>query len=186
MKLLFALILCVLLTACASTPPRTPTGVSPETLSSWTASGKLGIRDSNTAKAVNFKWQHHEGHFDIKLHGAMGIGTTRLSNKEGFVTLKNSDGVRTAESAEALLSDVLGWSAPVNELTYWIKGLSSPESEIESIKRSDTGDLMQLNQQGWQIRFVTYHQFEGLKLPKKIVAKRDSMTLTIAIKHWTL
>ncbi|MFL0800076.1 MAG: lipoprotein insertase outer membrane protein LolB [Agarilytica sp.] len=186
MKLFFSLLLCVSLTACVSTPRHPSQHLTPETLRSWTASGKLGIRDRRTAKAINFKWQHSDEHFDIKLHGAMGIGTTRLTNKEGVVTLKNRDGVRTADSAESLLSDVLGWTAPVNELTYWIKGLISPESKIESERRSNEGELEQLNQQGWQIHFVKYHQFEDLKLPKKIVAKRDSLTLTIAIKNWSI
>ncbi len=186
MKLFFTLTLCVFLAACASAPRRPPQDLSPETLHAWSASGKLGIRDARTAKAINFKWQHNDQHFDIKLHGAMGIGTTRLSNKDGMVTLKNRDGIRTAESAESLLADVLGWTAPVNELTYWIKGLSSPKSEIESEKRSHNGDLERLNQQGWQIHFVKYHQLEGLRLPQKIIAKRDNMTLTIAIKHWNL
>ncbi len=186
MKLFFLFLLCVSLSACVSTPRTLPQNLSPETLHSWTASGKLGVRDRSSAKAINFRWQHNDKHFDIKLHGTLGIGTTRLTNSEGVVTLKNRDGVRTADSAETLLSDVLGWTAPVNELTYWIKGLSSPESEIESEQRSNEGDLEQLNQQGWQIHFVKYHQLEDLKLPKKIVAKRDGITLTIAIKNWSI
>ncbi len=102
------------------------------------------------------------------------------------MTLKNRNGIRTADSAESLLSDVLGWTAPVNELTYWIKGLSSPKSEIGSEQRSNEGDLEQLHQQGWEIHFVKYHQLEGLKLPKKIIAKRNDITLTIAIKNWSI
>ncbi len=183
MKALLILFASLLLSACV-TPPHTTNDITKTSLDNWTASGKLGVKSGSRAKAVNFKWENRGNIFNIKLHGAMGFGSSSLSNQNGIVELKTKDGIRRSESAESLLQNLLGWTVPVDGLRYWIKGIPSPVSEIELQEMNPSGELARLHQQGWQIHFQKYQQINGLTLPRKIVAKRDQLKLTIAIKNW--
>lgn len=183
MKVLLIFFTSLLLSACVTPPPITDI-ISKTTLDHWTASGKLGIKSRAQAKAVNFKWENRGDTFHIKLHGAMGFGSSSLSNQNGIVELKTKDGIRRSESAESLLQNILGWTVPVDGLRYWIKGAPSPVSHIEFQQMNPSGDLEHLHQQGWKIHFQKYQQIDGLMLPRKIVAKRDQLKLTIAIKNW--
>ncbi len=182
MKALLILFASLLLSACV-TPPHT-NNITKTNLEHWTASGKLGVKKGSRAKAVNFKWENKGNIFNIKLHGAMGFGSSSLSNQNGIVELKTKDGIRRSESAESLLQNLLGWTVPVDGLRYWIKGIPSPIEDIEFQEMNPSGELAILHQQGWKIQFQKYQQIEGLLLPRKIVAKRDQLKLTIAIKNW--
>ncbi len=179
-----AALLTLLLSACVS-PPTSPPATSAKALHAWQAEGKLGLRTHDTAKAINFRWEHNAEQLEISLYGALGIGGARLSrDSNGTYTLSTKDGIETADSAESMLENTLGWSLPVTALEYWIKGLPAPETPIQSQTRDEHGNLTQLQQQGWLIRYTKHANKGAFALPKKIVASHGALRLTIAIKSW--
>lgn len=133
---------------------------------------------------MNFSWQQDHDDFEIRLYGALGLGSVSLQQHAGLSTLTTGEGTRRAATTELLLQEVLGIAVPVADLGYWVKGLASPHSAILAKQYDDDQRLQQLNQQGWNIQFVQYHEPMPLALPKKIVAQRDDVTLTIIIKSW--
>lgn len=185
MKFTLIVLASLLISACVNTPQQ-QFNANAEQLNHWQATGKLGVRNGSRAKAVNFNWQNTSDAYEIHLHGILGIGSSRLSKRNGVVELKTKDGVRQADSAASLLQDLLGLNLPVDELSYWIKGISSPKSTVDFQQYYESGELEYLQQQGWRIHFQKYHQIGSLKLPKKIVATRDQLKLTIAIKRWRI
>ncbi len=174
------------LSACVSPPGVPPQHItSAQQLLKWEAQGKLGVRTPSTAKAVNFQWQHSPKQLEIKLHGALGLGSARLSRAQnGNFTLQTKDGTEQAESAESLLYATLGWSLPVAALEYWVKGVPTPEATIESQTFDNEGKLTHLQQQGWKLHYPKYGEYGSLSLPKKIIASRDELRLTIVIHAW--
>lgn len=178
--------LALFLSACVSPTAAPPPHIASATaLHSWEAEGKLGVRSANTAKAVNFHWQHSPEQLDIRLHGALGLGSVYLKrDANGIFTLKSKDGTEQADSAEDLLYATLGWSIPVTALEYWIKGLPSPAAPVTSQTYDSQGNLTQLQQQGWKLLYSKHTHFGSLSLPQKIIASRDGLRLTIAINTW--
>ncbi len=177
--LLFAL--AMLLSGCATQQSKLS---SIQELERWRATGKLGIRNFDSAKSVNFSWENtSEFEFKIRLYGALGLGTAELKQSNGYIELSNKDGVRQAPTAEELLMSELGWQIPVSGLKHWIKGSAAP-STIEAQERYPDGNLKTLQQEGWEIRFKKYQQMGNLQLPQKIIASRDSLKLTLVVKTW--
>lgn len=173
----------ILFSGCASQPKH---AAPIEQLESWQATGKLGFKNGDFAKSVSFQWKNASAsEFDIRLYGALGIGTTRLSQTGGIIKLSNKNGVRQASSAEELLASELGWQIPVSDLTYWIKGHASPAA-IEQQTFYPNGNIEHLYQQGWHLHFKQYHKVGKLDLPKKMIAERGPIRLTFIVKTWKL
>lgn len=104
--------------------------------------------------------------------------------KDTQITLTTSDGIVTADTPEALLQGTLGWSIPVSDLEYWIRGHTSPHAPVDASEVNGNQLLSSLNQQGWTIRYSSYHTFTDFSLPRKIIASRDGLKLTLVIKRW--
>lgn len=173
------------LSACAVMQPSKPADVNHASdLSRWKASGKLGVVTTNEAKAINFSWDESPENAELHLYGALGFGSVRiLRNGQGF-TLINKDGEQYANSANVLLQQSTGWSLPVEELNFWIRGVSAPGTEVTARRVDKLGSLTFLEQQGWAIDYRSYYDFDGLRLPERIVARRPGIKLTLAIKDW--
>lgn len=181
------LVLCVitaLISGCASSPPQSNLKRSKAGLTHWQAKGKLGIIARGKSKSVNFNWSNSGSSFDIRFHGALGIGSARLKQDRDGITLKTSKDEVHAQSAEELMENALGWHAPVSELRHWIKGIASPQSDVSQRSVSEDGTLLSIEQQGWLINYQRYHDNLSIKLPKKITVSRDQLKLTIVIKDW--
>lgn len=182
--LLTLLVITAFLAGCASAPQKSGLKRSKEGLTHWQAKGKLGIIANGKSKSVSFNWQNSGNFFDIRFHGALGIGSAQLKQDRDGVSLTTSKDEYHAKSAEALMQDTLGWYAPVSELRHWIKGIGSPQSPVEQNSVAPDGRLLSLEQQGWLIEYQKYHENLSIRLPKKIIVSRDKLKLTIIIKDW--
>jgi len=150
----------------------------------WRAKGKLGVVTPQRSGAVNFDWEHSNEDFEIRLYGVLGIGNARLTRNTQGVQLITKGQVIHATSSEDLMVKTLGWSLPVTELVHWIKGMPSPTSVVENKEIDNAGKIRYLEQQGWQISYTSYHGNRANTMPRKIIAQREGLRLTIAIKSW--
>lgn len=155
-------------------------------LDTWTAEGKLGLRVNGKGNSASFSWQNEGQDYLLRLHGPFGQGKVSLQKENGRVTLESKDHNDTARSPEQLMEDALGWTLPISELVYWIKGLPSRESPVTRQSENTLGKLETLEQQGWHIRYSNYAAENGVMLPYKIIANRDNVRLVLAIKRWHL
>ncbi|MFT5082210.1 MAG: outer membrane lipoprotein LolB [Lentisphaeria bacterium] len=177
--------------ACTNTrtqhaPPRQLDAQTLMAVTIWNASGKLGIKIDGQSKSVNFDWANNADTYAIHLNGPLGVGAATLQKQGANVTLATKNAITSAHSAEDLLQQNLGWSLPVSELVYWIKGLPSPVSAIDTQSKFKSGELSALKQQGWQLVYSRYETHHGFRLPGKIVATHDRLKLTLVIKNWRL
>ena len=151
----------------------------------WQAEGKIGLIYNGQGQQANFDWKNHNHNYTIALFGPLGQGRVELSKNGDTYRATNEKTEHQAPSAEALLEEMLGWSLPVSGLQYWILGQSNPLAAIELAQNDNIGRLQRLKQQGWTIDFS--HQSEQdqqSELPRKIIAKRDNLKLTVVIKRW--
>ncbi len=155
-------------------------------LDAWQISGKVGIRASTPGASGSgtLFWLQRQDYYDIRLAGPLGRGATRLTGRPGNVTLEVAgQGRYQAESAEAMLEDNLGWSLPVSHLLWWVRGLPAPSSRSR-LQLDGDSRLARLEQDGWQVDYLSYGQHQGHWLPERFKLKGAGIEVTLVVKDW--
>ncbi|TLX52761.1 lipoprotein localization factor LolB [Stutzerimonas nosocomialis] len=153
-------------------------------LDGWQISGKVGIRASQDSGSGTLFWLQRQGYFDIRISGPLGRGATRLTGRPDAVSLEVAgQGRFEADSPEALLEAQLGWRLPVSHLLWWIRGLPAPDSRSR-IALDGEGRLARLEQDGWQVEYLSYLEQDGYPLPERIRLQGHDLQVTLVIKDW--
>lgn len=91
-----------------------------------------------------------------------------------------------AEDAETLLQNYLGWQVPVSGLHYWIRGLPSPQTIVQTMLLDEQSRLSELTQAGWRVSYKRYQTHKGLQLPAKMELLNASLKVKLVIRQWEL
>jgi outer membrane lipoprotein LolB len=153
-------------------------------LDGWQISGKVGIRAPKDSGSGTLFWLQRQDYYDIRLSGPLGRGAARLTGREGDVLLEVANqGRYQAESPEALLEEQLGWRLPVSHLFWWVRGLPAPDSKSRVTLDTDS-HLASLEQDGWQLQYLSYVEQNGYRLPERIKLHGTNLDITLVIKDW--
>lgn len=153
-------------------------------LDAWQISGKLGIRSEQESGSAVLFWLQRQDYFDIRLSGPLGQGSTRLTGREGAVSLEIANrGIFQATSAQDLMQQQLGWSLPVENLLWWVRGLPAPHSKSQ-VQLDSNSLLARLEQDNWQVEYLSYRSENGLQLPERIKLSGAGLNITLVIKEW--
>ncbi|TDV55492.1 outer membrane lipoprotein LolB [Pseudomonas graminis] len=161
--------------------------VNKEQLSSldgWQINGKVGIRAPKDSGSGTLFWLQRQDYYDIRLSGPLGRGAARLTGRPGAVSLEVANqGRYDAPDPETLLKDQLGWRLPVSHLVWWVRGLPAPDSKSNLTLDGDSR-LASLEQDGWQIEYLSYTQQNGFWLPERMKLHGQDLDVTLVIKDW--
>lgn len=153
-------------------------------LDAWQINGKLGIRSEHESGSAILFWLQRQDYFDIHLSGPLGQGSTRLTGRQGAVSLEIANrGTFTATTAEALMQQQLGWSLPVENLLWWVRGLPAPHSKSR-VQLNSNSLLSTLEQDQWLVEYLSYRNENGLPLPERIKLTGAGLNITLVIKQW--
>lgn len=153
-------------------------------LDAWQISGKLGIRSEQESGSAVLFWLQRQDYFDIRLSGPLGQGSTRLTGRQGAVSLEIANrGTFQATSAQDLMQQQLGWSLPVENLLWWVRGLPAPHSKSQ-VQLDSNSLLARLEQDNWQVEYLSYRSENGLQLPERIKLSGAGLNITLVIKEW--
>lgn len=193
------LILAVLLGACGTATKLPVTGQSHNDwaqyqlhagrINSWDLHGRAAIFVDEDVHNIGLNWQRNEDEFVLTLEAPFGQGVFRLESSrepDSPVKLSLPDGQTVfAESAEAALERVLGWSIPVSGLESWIRGLPQRTDTFSHDLNGD-GRLKSLLQDSWRVNYLEYFDFTDAEdgLPRKLYLKHDRLALKIVIDRW--
>ncbi len=158
-------------------------------INQWKMIGKLGIKTSAEGGSASIHWQQNKTAYDIQLHGPLGQKSIAIVGDSNQVSLKEKGKPATkAQSPEALIKKTIGWNLPLTQLDYWMRGLPAPNRKIKHIRANSLGLMAQLEQSGWVIDYLSYHQIQHqnqlIYVPKKIVAQHQDIRLTLVIREW--
>lgn len=162
-----------------------------QAIDDWTLTGKLGIRTPDDSGSANVKWAQQIASYQINLSGPLGQKSMIITGTPNKVRLEQTgEPAQEAKTAEALIKKTAGWTLPVAELAYWVRGVPAPKLRITQLQQNETGLIAQLIQGGWNIRYSNYRDqtFNGinLPLPGKITAEYKDVRLTLVIRDWRL
>ncbi|RMO05971.1 Outer-membrane lipoprotein LolB [Pseudomonas cichorii] len=153
-------------------------------LDGWQINGKVGIRAPGDSGSGTLFWLQRQDYYDIRLSGPLGRGAARLTGRPGGVTLEVANqGRYEATSPETLLQDQLGWKLPVSHLVWWVRGLPAPDSKSR-LTLDDDSRLASLEQDGWQVEYLSYAEQNGYWLPERIKLHGQDLDVTLVIKDW--
>jgi len=155
----------------------------------WQAVGKLGVKVPNDGGSANLRWQQTLSDYQIDLNGPFGQGKMSITGSPSKVTLtEGGNPPQTAKSAEELIRKNTGWTIPVPQLSYWVRGLPAPSSKITRFAPNAQGLLGELEQLGWTVTYGDYLSVgdQQLALPGRIQAVFNDIRLTLVIREWTL
>ena len=77
----------------------------------------------------------------------------------------------------------LGWSLPVSNLLWWVRGLPAPYSKSQ-LQLDSNSLLTELKQDQWLIEYLSYRTENGLQLPERIKLSGAGLNITLVIKEW--
>lgn len=184
------LVASLLLTGCASAPPRPATSPADlRTLQYWQASGRLGVSGGSSGGSGSFEWQQQGDKADVKIRGPVGIGSVRLQVEgaalDPQVRLQTSDGkTLEAQAAWDELEARLGAAVPAGNLRFWMLGIAAPGDHLWHEAGAD--GVKTLEQGGWRIDYQTYSDQAGTHVPMKMRATSGAARVRIVVDRWRL
>ena len=154
----------------------------------WLLSGKLAVKQpSDSGTAVINRWQQRNESYELALSSSfLGMGSTQLKGVPGYIqlTMPNGDHYQSSEP-EKLIQAATGWQLPIDNLTWWIKGLPAPDGDFRLLF-DEQNKLAILEQDGWEIRYDRWQPFiETLpELPARITALKGDKRVRVVISRW--
>lgn len=179
----------LLLVGCSSAPQKNlpPPPLSISKITQWETSGRVGIRTENDAISGNFNWLGGKDILDLSIIGPFGQGATQLRRlDDGNIELKYDDIVVQGSSAADLLNSHFGWNFPVEQVSYWMRGLASPNTPSKIIKQFNSELPQEIIQDGWTITYSQFSTIDGLQLPSKLQAANPPFKVNLIITQWTI
>lgn len=182
------LMLNVVLTGCSLLPQKKDNQAKLAKLQHWQINGKLSISHPKNHVTGYLTWKQNKTDFDLYIAGPLAQGATRIQggSKQISLLLPGWQAPQTADSATDLMQKHLGWSFPIDDLRYWIKGMQSPRQSSKNIQYSANGLLEGLQQDDWIITLSRYQYQSGNWLPSRIKVLGKQYRFILAIKNWTL
>lgn len=158
-------------------------------LVNWKIRGAFSVNDhSDKVRMASYTWSQQGQTYEIYIHAALNLYGAVIKGRPGFVWLYRGDSAPvTATSPEALMQAQLGYSLPLSDLQYWVRGL--PAISQHTATYDSWGHLATLKQDGWSVRFDRYRTipnepFQAVDVPRLLELSNGKMDLRIVINNW--
>ena len=146
--------------------------------------GRIGVQTEGHGFSGSTHWHHDTTTDDIGLFSPLGSQVATINTTASGVVLVTSEGkTYTANDAETLTQETLGWSLPMQGLPDWVLGRPAPRA-IQQSQWDEAGRLTRLKQDGWDIEYGQYVDSSGYQLPSKITLRSPKLNLKLVIERW--
>ncbi|MDE0854707.1 MAG: lipoprotein insertase outer membrane protein LolB [Nevskia sp.] len=132
----------------------------------------------------DLSWIQTGASFQARFYGPLGVGAVAISGSPDSMQIQNKNGVYQTQEPEALMQQQFGWSLPVDGLRYWVLGLPAP-GETAALKLDDSGHILSMTQNGWDLVYTEYQSVAGLDLPRKFAISDPQRGFRVLIDVWS-
>ncbi len=167
-----------------------------ESQEKWEYSARVGVVTSEHNEQANIVWASNNQVNNVRLFGPLGVGQVKLDFDQDSVQLSDRSGVlhhgltSQGDTAEKLLSNIVGLPIPLDALSYWMFVLPQPGAVYE-YQVDEQNDLVGLKQLGWQIVYSDYRDYGGNLLPRRLTATKsdwgdrvEKVTVRLVTNDW--
>lgn len=179
-----ALVAIALLTGCVSLPTP-PLEVDPARVNAaWSAhqqqlkavtgfqlNGRVAVKGGGLSGAL--RWQQEGENYSLRIAGPFGAGALSIQGTPPLVHIKGKDIDLVTDNPQQVLAERTGWRLPLDALRWWVLGLPAPQGDDHDAVRmtlNDEGRALEIQQQGWTLRYHDYRADTGPALPYRIEA----------------
>lgn len=150
----------------------------------WRAAGRIGVRAGDEGFSAGFDWRQEDERLAASVRGPLGVGGVRLTGTPAELTVvRGRDEPLVLTDPEVELRARLGWTIPVGSLRYWLLGIPDPAAPAQT-RFTPGGELAELVQHGWTVRYTSYAPAAGALMPRRLSAARDDLSLKVLVKQW--
>lgn len=158
-------------------------------LTAWNLQGSLSLVQFKPNKILiaSYFWQQRGADtYNLLITSPLNLQQLHLVGTPAQVTLTTSKGQTfQARDAEQLLLQQTGWSFPVANLFYWVRGLPAP-AYVQRAIYDTNNHLLFLQQAGWNIQFNGYQAVGPYVLPSGLILSNPQGQIKIVLKNWSL
>lgn len=166
------------LAACAAFAPRA-------NVPDFDVLGRVFVGYEGPSFSSNLRWNHVGGEDQIWLMSPLGQTLAYIEDRATGASLTSADQQHYyAGSVESLTRRALGWSLPLAQLRYWVRGEEVPGVASEGVQRAADGRLLELTQAGWKITFTPPAQHVPNRLPQRLQLTNGSQQIRLVIDEW--
>lgn len=187
-KLLWVILSLSLLSACATKTPDNLIPIQVNHVSqtqAWEMQGKLAVKTPNNKFSTNLYWLHTPDSNELKLTTMLGTTVLSLTTQHGIARLEVDGKIYEHHDAQELLTEITGWSIPVDSLPLWITGQTDIDDKIISQDQQLRPQvLLSSSDTPWRVEFKSWQQQSGAQLPRLLQLTKDQLRLKIQISQW--
>jgi len=187
----------LILSGCASVPGRAPMGAPDEhawqlrrmqleKLADWELQGRVGIINGKDGGSGSMDWKQRGEDLAFSFRGPFGAGALQVQGDASALWVRSSRGDDfITTDPEQDFSQRLRVPLPVLSMRYWMLGLPDPHATFTKTVDAQ-GHLVTLTQRGWHVDYQDYATFDRYDLPTRLLIKRGSVQIKVAINEWQL
>lgn len=146
--------------------------------------GRLGVVTQQKGFSGGMDWQHTSDNDNIDIYSPLGGKVANIRKTTNGVTLTTQENRNiSAQDAESLTEQTLGFKLPLSGLSDWALGKPTA-SPISASTWDQDGRLTTLKQDGWDISYEQYKEISGVSLPGRIILKSIKVNLKLFVENW--
>ena len=180
--------LAVLVAGCATapvSPPPAGRAVDPQTLTQWTARGRIALSAQGEGGSGSFVWQQRSERTELAVRGPLGAGGLNIVTDGDTLQLEDGSGqALDGDAAQVALERRLGARLPLSELRYWMLGIPAPDAMAPA--QPATGPVAGFTQAGWVITYEAFKATGDWALPARLTATTGDARVRIVVDDWQL
>lgn len=185
----------MLLAACAPVPVRRPgtaaqlaaQAARENTLGAqleWGLRARFAASDGRHGGSGSLDWRQHGQMFRFTLRAPITGKSVQLEGGPNGAVLTGAGREPLAgHNAGEVLNAEFGWSVPVADLAWWVRGLRAPGAPA-ILTFGANGLPATLDQDGWHVDYRDWYAERSPPLPRKVYASRDPYTVRLSIERW--
>lgn len=144
--------------------------------------GRIGVQTDGKGFSGGISWRHNTSDDDIALYSPLGSQVASIQKTADKVTLEDANGNSiSANDIETLTQTTLGWQLPLAGLSDWSLGRPS-NRPVNAVNWNEKGQITHLIQDGWDIEYDDYAEFEGSELPNKLYLRSTKVNIKLIVK----
>ena len=153
-------------------------------LNDFALEGRMAVQYDGRGYSCQIHWHKTGDSQQISLISPLGNTIADINASADGVMLVSSDNKQySAQDAEQLTEQILGWPLPVRLLHDWILGRPAPGPVIAQ-QWDSAGKLIKLNQSDWSVEYAEYKEVEKYSLPTKLTLRHPKIYLRFIIDDW--
>ena len=183
------MVIALLLNGCVSSPSQPVAWQQHQLkisgLAHWRMRSKFGYVTDHDSGSAWLDWEQDGTNANAHISGPFGAGAAQVAiSSQGAILKQAGASDIRANSAGELTHYLFGWPFPIEQLSYWVRGLPAPGVGIKALTTNPSGLLSHLEQDGWKLSFTAYQDTAIGYLPGKITASAKDLRIKLLVKEW--